>query len=160
MGDRIFLIEKPGEERGFTRPHLCLDQSCFMLFTSYRREGFDEGLSFECWGRLAETHEFQHKETTHRNTHGHCIFTPLKGMIRFFLGVEDAQADIDGYRTVIRDCKKAWVCETCGAHGDSGRSGITQYSDDRKLCDLCTAREGYKRFDEEEQKWMPRRIVS
>jgi len=153
-----FLIEKSGEERGFNRPHICLDESCFMLFTSYRREYFDEGGSFECWGRLTKTHEFQHEETTHRNTHSHCIFTPLKGMIRFFLNAEDAWMDIQGYQTVIRDCKKPWVCEACGVRGDSTRSGVTQYSDDRRLCDMCSVREEYRRFDEEKGKWMPRRI--
>jgi len=153
MDNLIFRIKKSGEERGFNRPHICLDESCFMLWTAYRREYFDEGGSFECWGRLTETHEFQHKKTTHRNTHSHCIFTPLKGMIRFFLNDEDAWADIQGYRAIIRDCKEPWVCEGCEVHGDSARSGITQYSDDRKLCDRCSIREGYYYFDEEERKW-------
>jgi len=79
-------------------------------------------------------------------------------MIRFFLNAEDAWMDIQGYQTVIRDCKKPWVCEACGVRGDSTRSGVTQYSDDRRLCDMCSVREEYRRFDEEKGKWMPRRI--
>jgi len=147
------VISKSGEERGFQRPHICVDDSCFMLWSRYTKELWDKGTSFTCCGRLTTVQEFKHKETVHSNTHSYCIYTPLKGLIRFFINHEDAWGDILALDVVIGDSVAPWQCISCGVYGSTIGTRITQYADGVKLCDKCAVREGKWYFDEKERKW-------
>ncbi len=71
------------------RPIFCYDWSCKVLLSTFDEEDFDKGLSFFCFGKLEKTHFFTEKETTHTNDISHCYYTPLKGMIRFFMNTDD-----------------------------------------------------------------------
>ena len=88
------------------RPHICPDETCEPLFSTYKRETFDKGESYLCWGRLKEPNTFLAKEVEHKNEYHRCIYTPLKGHIMFFMNIEDAWVDFEGTERVIIDTLK------------------------------------------------------
>lgn len=110
------------------RPKFCYDKNCKVLLSTYSKECFDNGESFFCFGKLKDWHEFKEKKTFHANDISHCYYTPLKGMLRFFMNTDDlwgeAQAKIRVLNKLIKvDCKKCgkktnrvirYVCFDCG----------------------------------------------
>ena len=118
------------------RPKFCYDKDCKVILSTYEKESFDEGLSFFCFGKLKEPHKFKEKETVHENNISHCYYTPLKGMIRYFMNTDDlwgeAQAKIRVLNKLIKvDCKKCgermnrvirYICfsSKCNPKGNNG----------------------------------------
>lgn len=93
------------------RPPFCFDWSCRILVSTFDDDSFDKGHSFFCFGKLEKKQVFVDKETTHENDISHCYYTPLKGMIRFFMNTEDlwgeAQAKIRVLNKLVEvDCLK------------------------------------------------------
>ena len=108
--------------------------------------------SFDCVGRLKEPHEFVWKQITHRNEYCHCIFTPLKGMIKFLLTALDADATIGLMQVVLDDAKPA-ICVGCGAKGHVGAAGFYMMHD-KVYCPFCILRvSGVVTWDGERYVW-------
>jgi len=97
---------------GIERPHWCFG-NCEVIFSRYSKEGFDKGASSFCYGKMAQEHKFIEKETEHINNFSHCLYTPLKGIIRFFLNEDDAYTEFLAVCAVL-DKYKPHICKNCG----------------------------------------------
>lgn len=95
------------------RPRLCFDKNCSVLLSTFEEESFDEGVSFFCFGKLKEVHIFKEKQTVHENDLSHCYYTPLKGMLRFFMNVEDLWGEANAWLRVLNKLKEV-KCTKCG----------------------------------------------
>ena len=100
-------------DKKITRPKFCFDQTCEIIYSTFNEEQYIEGFSFFCFGKLKQTHIFKEKEVVHDNNLSHCYYTPLKGMIRFFVNQEDLWGEANAKLAVLNrliDVK----CNTCG----------------------------------------------
>jgi len=97
-----------------SRPPFCYDKECKVIYSSYNDKDFDEGFSFFCFGKLREVHIFKEKETEHINDLSHCYYTPLKGMIRFFVNAEDLWKEATSKLAVLNRLIEV-KCERCGS---------------------------------------------
>ncbi len=88
------------------RPHICLDSACEMLVTTFDSQLFKLGYSFHCIGRLPEAHTVQWRSVQHINGYCLCIYTPLKGMLKFLMTIGDFQILNSSLEKVISD---EWV---------------------------------------------------
>jgi len=107
-----------------------------------------EGHSFSCFGKIKRPIKFIHGggATEHLNDYSFCIYTPLKGIIRFFINADDAWADIIGLTKILDE---VWPLK-CKACGTSGRLGMRYTIIDKdQYCVLCALRLG-------KIKWHPR----
>lgn len=128
------------------RPSICPDDRCKPIITSFGKDIFDKGYSFDCVGELAEPHEFQWREVTHRNTHSHCIYTPLKGISRFLITPDDAWGT---YVMMANLLKVAMPCQ-CDECGDTDRIGMSYLKvGDKRYCQRCVVRLGIYKWDGE-----------
>jgi hypothetical protein len=71
------------------RPKFCYDKDCTVVFSTYNEADFDKGFGFFCLGKLKEPKIFKEKSIEHVNGLSYCCYTPLKGMIRFFVNTDD-----------------------------------------------------------------------
>lgn len=69
-------------------PTICIDKKCECLLNQQDRLMWDNGHSFNCWGRI-DPHRFTGDGFTHNNDLSHCIYTPGKGMMRFYENTDD-----------------------------------------------------------------------
>lgn len=120
------------------RPHLCPDTNCKILHCTYDRKRFDEGASFICYGKILKPHIFLARTTEHVNEYSNCIYTPLKGLIRFFINRDDAWADFIGCGKVMDDATQL-VCDECGPVSRRNTT-VTTFLDKSKLCNFCAVR--------------------
>ncbi len=128
------------------RPKLCPDDRCEPIFTDFDSAHFEKGYSFNCAGKLAEPHEFRWREITHRNTHSHCIYTPLKGMIRFLITPGDAW----GYYVAMANLLKVAMPLQCSECGETDRIGQSyQKIGHKSYCQRCCVRLGIWQWDGE-----------
>ncbi len=95
------------------RPQFCFDETCKVLLSTYTQECFDKGESFFCFGKLKTSHKFKEKETTHENDTSHCYYTPLKGMLRFFMNTDDLWGEVQAKVRVLNKLVKV-KCKICG----------------------------------------------
>ncbi len=95
------------------RPKFCFDENCKVLLSTYDKDDFDKGISFFCFGKLKASHKFKEKETVHENNISHCYYTPLKGMIRFFMNTDDLWGEIQAKIRVLNKLLK-FKCQVCG----------------------------------------------
>jgi len=67
------------------RPWCCLEHRCKCLFKipSDNSPVLTPGKSILCAGMMKEAVEFEYDKEKHKNDLSLCIYTPLKGMIRF-----------------------------------------------------------------------------
>jgi len=132
------------------RPKLCPDPSCEILFTDYQFKQFKQGASFHCWGRMREQIRWISGKTEHLNEYSHCVYTPLKGLIRFFLNADDAWTDIIGLSRLL-DHAKPLECKACG---ESNRlTARFLVLKDGLYCSLCAYRLGKIRWYEQEKRY-------
>ena len=124
-----------------TRPPLCpCSKTCTPLVNALALDDrmtagdLNEGYSGDCIGKMAEGITYIVGGQEHPNDLNHCIFTPLKGIVRFMIN----QGDIEALRMM---CESVLAkidpldCEDCGA----GRR-MTHFiikSDGRRLCCRC-----------------------
>jgi hypothetical protein len=97
------------------RPKFCYDKSCKVVYSSYNLEDFDKGYSFFCFGKLKRGHLFHEegREAIHENNLSHCYYTPLKGMIRFFVNEQDLWGEVNAKLAVLNRLINV-KCEKCG----------------------------------------------
>ena len=96
------------------RPPFCYDKECEVIYSTYKDEDFDKGFSFFCFGKLKEAHIFKEKKVEHVNDLSHCYYTPLKGMIRFFVNTEDLWKEATSKLAVLNKLVEV-ICEKCGS---------------------------------------------
>lgn len=131
------------------RPHLCFDDGCKILWASYDKEAVAKGWSYFCFGKLKEPHKFKEKECEHVNEYCYCAYTPLKGVLRFYINEGDAWIYQLGVCNILNDAKPL-MCDECGFVNRIG-STVIHFSDGKKLCPMCAVRLGYKKWDFEKK---------
>lgn len=97
------------------RPNICPDKKCQVLASTFDSHNFRLGYSFHCVGELPEPLTVRWRDSVHCNGHSLCIYTPLKGIIRFLMAIED-------FESIGSDLKKA-VEMTAGCSNQGGGSG-------------------------------------
>jgi len=95
------------------RPKFCYDWNCKVLLSTFDEKEFDQGLSFFCFGKMEKERTFIDKGTIHRNDISHCYYTPLKGMIRFFMNIDDLWGEANAKLRVLNKLKEI-KCDKCG----------------------------------------------
>lgn len=95
------------------RPPFCFDKTCQVLLSTYNEEDFDKGYSFFCFGKLKEGRTFKDKEAVHWNDISHCYYTPLKGMLRFFMNKDDLWGEAQAKLRVLNKLIEV-KCPDCG----------------------------------------------
>lgn len=95
------------------RPKFCFDWSCSVLLSTFDEKSFDEGVSFFCFGKLKVRKVFKEKDMVHVNPISHCYYTPLKGMIRFFMNEDDLWGEANAWLRVLDKLKEV-KCDKCG----------------------------------------------
>ena len=95
------------------RPKFCFDESCNLLLSTFDEKSFNEGVSFFCFGKLKVKKVFEEKDMVHVNPISHCYYTPLKGMIRFFMNEDDLWGEANAWLRVLDKLKKV-KCDKCG----------------------------------------------
>jgi hypothetical protein len=133
------------------RPHLCFDKDCKIIFNSYNKEYVEKGYSYFCFGKLKEPHKFTEKECVHVNDYCHCVYTPLKGVLRFFINEGDAWIYQLGMCGILNNAKPL-VCDECGPVNRVS-STVIHFGDGSKLCPECAVRLGKKAWHPEEKKY-------
>ena len=91
-----------------TRPCICPDLDCKMLVSTFDSQLFKQGYSFHCIGVLPEAHSVQWRSVQHINGHCLCIYTPLKGLLKFLMTIGDFEILNSSLGKVISD---EWVAE-------------------------------------------------
>lgn len=107
-----------------TRPHLCpCSKSCTPLYNSLAEDDrvvsgdLNEGYSGDCIGKGDES-VYVVGGQTHTNDMNHCVFTPLKGVIRFQINKEDVYGMLHMAKAVLTDLEDPQrVCARCGIRG-------------------------------------------
>ena len=131
------------------RPHLCLDNTCKIMWVSYDKKHHDKGWSYFCFGKLKEPHIFTEKECKHINEYCYCVYTPLKGVLRFFINENDAWIYQLGMCAIMSDSSPL-ICDECGLINRIGNT-VIHFDDKSKLCPLCALRLGKKTWDNEKK---------
>lgn len=73
----------------------------------------DQGYSGDCVGRMKEPFTFVYGGATHTNDCNHCVFTPLKGIIRFQVTWEDL-GNMMMMCAKALDVLRPLKCDRCG----------------------------------------------
>jgi len=132
------------------RPKICPDKSCEVMFNDYLARNFKRGASFHCWGKMSKQIEFISGKTEHLNEYSHCVYTPLKGLIRFFVNADDAWTDIVGNSKLL-DHAKPIKCKECGE--SSRLAARFLIFGDGTYCQLCAYRLNKIRYHGEERRY-------
>ena len=134
------------------RPAYCFDNTCTILWKNYDQEYHDKGYSYFCFGKLKTPHRFVEKECEHINNYCHCIYTPLKGALRFYISQDDAWIYQLGACHILNNAEPLF-CDECGFI-DRVANTVIYYSNGDKLCPLCSLRLGKKKWDKETKKYI------
>jgi hypothetical protein len=86
----------------YLRPKICFDPKCRPLEVSTNLHDWHPGKSFDCWGAI-DPHRFTGDGHEHNNDISHCIYTPAKGIVRFFENLGDQQLQLRSLATLL--CK-------------------------------------------------------
>lgn len=100
-------------DRHNIRPIWCWDKSCKLIYTSFNLENFNKGYSCFCFGKLKKSHLFIEKEAKHKNELSHCYYTPLKGVVRFFVTIGDLWGEINAKLVVMNKLQPLGKCFKC-----------------------------------------------
>lgn len=140
------------------RPKLCPEKDCTPFWNMIDQDRKDDyigkGGSGDCVGILKDPVTFIYKETTHTNNMSHCIFTPLKGMIRFQINMDDAWR-IYLLMGALMDKEKPLICDECGPVRRSSGETVIIYDDKTRLCRLCALRLGKSEWLPDEKRYAP-----
>jgi hypothetical protein len=132
------------------RPSLCPEKCCKPFWNMFPEEEIQKGYSGDCLGIMGDV-KFIYKEAEHINNWSHCIFTPLKGMIRYQINSGDAWR-IYLLMGAILDKEKPLVCEECGFQKRAFGETVIKYTD-RSLCPVCAFRLGRREWNTEEKRY-------
>lgn len=139
------------------RPRQCPDLTCKPIHMSIAgvQKNIDEGYSSSCYGYCGKK-EFQEKQVVHVNDISHCIMTPLKGTIRFFVNAMDLGNDLFDIQRLLYLLNPSH-CAECNASSQSTRLclSIISESEKRWLCYRCRVRLGLDKFDEKIRMYRP-----
>lgn len=124
-----------------TRPILCpCSQSCQPLYNSLADDDrvkvgdLNEGYSGDCIGK-GDQSVYVVGGQTHTNDMNHCVFTPLKGVIRFQINRDDVAGMLHMATAVLHDtADPPRKCEQCGT---SQRFTHWVRTGDKLLCCRC-----------------------
>ena len=133
------------------RPRLCPELECTPLRNMIDEDYLLRGGSGDCVGILKEPVVFTYKGTVHDNNMSHCIFTPLKGMIRFQVNSQDAWR-IFLLMAVLMDKENPMYCEKCGFLSRVWGE-VTEHLDGQKLCNMCALRLGKIKWHGRERRY-------
>jgi hypothetical protein len=105
-----------------SRPPLCpCANSCQPVYNTLADDDrmktgdLNEGYSGDCIG-CGDKSVFVVGGQTHTNDMNHCVFTPLKGVIRFQVNREDVYGMLHMAQSVLHDlAEPPRVCSKCGA---------------------------------------------
>ena len=129
------------------RPCLCFDKTCKILYNVYDEEYHNKGYSYFCFGKLKEPHVFMEKECKHINEYCYCVYTPLKGVLRFYINENDAWIYQLGMCAIMSDSSPL-VCDECGNISRIGNTVIC-FDGGVELCPLCAFRLGRTKWNSE-----------
>jgi hypothetical protein len=101
------------------RPDTCIDKQCGFIYSSFDkdRNDIEKGFSYFCYGKLPGNHigaDFKHIDAQHDNDISHCIYTPLKGIIRFFVNKDDLWIELLGMMMTLDKLHPIGKCVKCG----------------------------------------------
>uniref|UniRef100_A0A6M3MBQ7 Uncharacterized protein n=1 Tax=viral metagenome TaxID=1070528 RepID=A0A6M3MBQ7_9ZZZZ len=133
-------------------PKYCFDENCRIMWVNYSEEHHKKGWSYFCFGKLNSPHRFVEKECEHINDYCYCVYTPLKGALRFFINKGDAWIYQLGMCSILNDAEPL-VCDECGIINRVG-STVIHIADGVKLCPMCAVRTGIKKWDSENKKYI------
>lgn len=105
-------MEKKIDRHNIKAP-FCYDKDCKVIYTTYNAENFKKGYSFFCYGKLKTPHTFIERQAKHVNDISHCYYTPLKGMIRFFVCIGDLWGEINAKLVVMNKLQPLGKCYKC-----------------------------------------------
>lgn len=143
------------------RPRQCPDLTCKPIHISIagRQKDLDEGYSSSCYGYCGKT-EFTFKGAKHENDISHCIMTPLKGTIRFFINVMDLGNDYFDVQRLLYMLSPVY-CKEC--HVSNQRTtiifsiiGKDETKGTTPLCNRCRVRLGLDKWDESKKEYSSR----
>lgn len=122
------------------RPPLCpCKDTCApiwngMAFDERVKTGdLNEGYSGDCIGQSDPLIYIVGGES-HLNDMNHCIFTPLKGIIRFQINKEDVEGILQMSRAVLAEIEPQ-NCAVCGAGRRTAHFIVKE--DGKRICCLC-----------------------
>src|SRR5688500_10595448 len=70
-------------------PYCCPERTCDPIYVCGYEGTENAGASWECFGRMADVTVFEYAGERHRNDLNRCVYTPLKGVIRFQENAQD-----------------------------------------------------------------------
>ena len=76
----------------YIRPWCCLEKRCIPLINFHGLKDIkvaEPGKSIFCWGKLDHEIKFTYDGEEHANDCNFCIYTPLKGVIKTQMNIED-----------------------------------------------------------------------
>lgn len=126
-----------GWDKKNNRPIFCYDKNCKVIYSTFQQEHFDEGYSFFCYGKLKKPHLFIEREAKHFNQLSHCYYTPLKGMIRFFVTIGDLWGEINAKLVVMNKLQPLGKCYQCKKKLYRRVESCVVLNCKRKLCSQC-----------------------
>ncbi len=131
------------ENKGLIRPRTCLDSECEVLWSDFLPEYAEKGYSFQCIGKLIKPHEFIWKEVTHRNDFCLCLYSPLKGAIKFLMDINDIREQMALLNMALKSVGKV-LCSECGGEG------VYYHTvGEKNYCPMCALRIGLFYWDKE-----------
>jgi len=126
-----------GWDKKKNRPIFCYDKICEVIYSTFQQEHFDDGYSFFCYGKLKKPHLFIEKKAKHLNQLSHCYYTPLKGMIRFFVTIGDLWGEINAKLAVMNILQPLGRCFKCRRKLYRRIESCVRISEKKKLCSDC-----------------------
>ena len=75
-----------------SNPDVCHEPNCHCInSTCYHPDILREGFSFFCFGRIPDKERvrFQCADADHRNEYNFCVWTPMKGWVKFLVNDND-----------------------------------------------------------------------
>ncbi len=141
------------------RPRQCPDLTCKPIHMSIagNQKNLDDGYSSSCYGYCGKT-EFDFKKANHPNDISHCVMTPLKGTIRFFINVMDLGNDYFDIQRLLYLLSPSH-CSECNVSSQMNTLTLSIVKEGEKegktwLCHRCRVRLGLDKWDEKTKKYM------
>lgn len=141
------------------RPRQCPDLACKPIHISIagRQKDLDEGYSSSCYGYCGKT-EFTFKKAHHANDISHCVMTPLKGTIRFFVNVMDLGNDYFDIRRLLYLLSPSH-CKECNASSQLHTLTFSITKKNQKkgrtpLCHRCRVRLGLDKWNKKTKEYV------
>ena len=127
-----------------SRPPLCpCAQTCTPIWNGLafddriKTGDLNEGYSGDCIGKSIEL-RYVVGGQEHINDMNHCIFTPLKGVLRFQINLDDVSAMLHMAQSVITDMEQPrWQCADCGVKRTSANFHFFIGHDNVTRCCSC-----------------------